>query len=463
MTRRLLIAALLSIVMSPLAWAGLPASPRSPSSPQEGEFDKAAIEKLIGQLSDKSYPVRHQASRALEQVGPEALPLFRETIQKTGDPEVRRQLEELVPKLERLAALAPRLITLEFKDKPMRQAVNELAKQSGYKIELSTPAGANDERERRLIAVDLKRVSFWEALERICAQAGLAVQEGWYGGDYAVVRLDFGEATQGVLSLHGPFRVRVAGAYYNRQLNFNHMVRTPTDQPFSRHETLSLNLSVTVEPKLPLLGLAQPTITEALDDLDQSLVQAPNANQSYWHPSYYRQYSQQVSAPLTPSRGGRRIKVLKGVVPVTVVASTKAKIVVDKLLEVKNKTFKEGSTTITIDNVTKTQGDQIAIKMTIAENRNGANDYTWMNSLTQRLEVTDAHGNKYQPYGHSWSGGNNSVQGTFTFGKSGGIPQNPLAGIFGLAMPAGQLKLVYNEWTTLVHPVPFEFKDLPLP
>ncbi len=452
MTRRTSLAALLCV------FALLPALADSTPEP---EFDKAAVEQLIGQLSDKSYPVRQKASQALAQVGPEALPLFRETIQKTGDPEVRRHLEELVPKLERLSALTPKLVTLDLKDKPMREAVKELAKVTGYKIELSTPAAANDERERRLVTVQVKRASFWETLDQICAQAGLAVQEGWYGGDYAVVRLEFGEATPGVMSLHGPFRTRVTGAYYNRQLNFNNLIRTATDQPFQRIETLSVNLSVSVEPKLPLLGLGQPTITEALDDLDQSLVPPPNPN-NYWQPSYYRSYMQQISAPLTPSRAGRRIKVLKGVVPVTVVAATKPKIVVEKLMEVKNQSFKEGSTSITIDNVSK-NGTQISIKMTISENRNGAHDYTWMNSLTQRLEVVDARGNKYQSYGHSWSGGNNSVQGTFQFGPSHNpnANLNPL-NIFGLALP-GQLKLVYNEWTTLVHPVPFEFKDLPLP
>jgi hypothetical protein len=448
MTRRSLFAIAVTLFILPVAW----------SDPEE-EFNRAEVEKLIGQLSDKAYAVRQKASKELEQLGPEVLPLFRETIQKTGDPEVRRQLEELVPKLERQAALAPKFITLQCKDKPLREAIKELARQSGYKIELSTPAGANDERERRLVTLDLKNVSFWDALERVCGQGGLAVHEGWYGPDQAMVRLDFGEMNPGVVSVHGPFRVRVMGSYYNRSLNFNNFVRTPNDQVFHRYESLSINLGVSVEPKLPLLGLGQPTITEAVDDQDQSLTPPPNPSNNQYHPSYYRSYMQQISTTLTPSRAGRRLKVLKGVVPVTVVAATTPKIVVEKLTDVKNKTFKEGATTLTIDEVTRKNNNQISVKMTISEGRNGPSDYTWVNSLPQRLEVTDGRGVKYQSYGHSWSGGNNSVQGTFEFGPSSPVA-NPLA-ILGLG--PGPLKLVYNEWSTLVHPVPFEFKDLPLP
>jgi hypothetical protein len=290
-------------------------------------------------------------------------------------------------------------------------------------------------------------------LEQICQQGGLILQEGWYGPENAALRLEFGEASNVPSSIDGPFRLRVQGFYYSRHLNLGN--RAELDG--QRSESMSLNLGVSVEPRLPLLGLGQPTIAEAVDDQGQSLVLPPQGRefQGQFHHSYYRSYMQQANAPLAPSRAGKRIKILKGSIPVTVVSAQKPKITIEKLTEVKNKTFREGTSTLTIDEVTR-NGAQVSIKMSVSEG--GARDYGWMNSLTQRLEVIDSRGNKYQAQGHNWNGGgNNSVQGTFTFAATG--PVAPLNMILG----PGALKLIYYEWTSLTHAVPFEFSDLPLP
>ena len=101
-----------------------------------------------------------------------------------------------------------------------------------------------------------------------------------------------------------------------------------------------------------------------------------------------------------------------------------------------------------------------------------------MNSLYQRLELTDADGNKFQNQGSNWgTSGPNFATITFTFGPP--VPQQQMAkmNIRGLvlpglpaaaapkpAKPAGPpTKLVYTTWETMDHLVPFTFTDLPLP
>jgi len=128
-------------------------------------------------------------------------------------------------------------------------------------------------------------------------------------------------------------------------------------------------------------------------------------------------------------------------------------------------------------------GKPITVKLSVREkNNDNPGDYTWMNSLYQRLELTDAEGNKFQNQGSNWgTSGPNFATITFTFGPP--IPQQNAArakvNIRGLvlpgipapavkpapaAKPAGPpTKLLYTTWETMDHQVPFTFKDLPLP
>jgi hypothetical protein len=78
-------------------------------------------------------------------------------------------------------------------------------------------------------------------------------------------------------------------------------------------------------------------------------------------------------------------------------------------------------------------------------------DYTWTNSLHQRVELTDEKGQKFLSHGLNFNNSTpTSVQGTFTFGDPTGK----------LGKPA---KLTYYGWVTAQHQVEFEFRDLPLP
>lgn len=405
--------------------------------------DPKDVERLLLLMSDPRFPIRTQALIGLEKMGPSILPQLRAALPKTTDPEVRRQLESIIPKLEQQVALEPTRITLDIKDATLTKAAQAIGKQSGYKIEMYSHGGIDP--NQQLVSMNLQNATLWEAISKLCEAGNYTLQEH-YGPDMRVIRLVPGDHYPGTLHLSGAFRVMLRSFYHNRQLDFSNG-RNGGAAELRRTDNLMVMFTISAEPKMPLLGAGQPVITEALDDQGQSLRPPPQGRQGIQHYGY-RSYMHQTQAQLGISANGKRLKVLKGTIPVTVVAAQRPLITIDKLQEVKNKTFKEGTTTIHIESVSHA-GSQTHIRMNITESsKAGTQDYTWSQTLMQRIEVMDEKGNKLPNYGGSLNGGANTLNGTFTFGDGNG---------------GKGVKLILYDWATVTHNVPFEFQDIPLP
>lgn len=433
----------LALLSLPTPW--LLSSPAQAAAVRYVDNKEAA--RLVQALSDPRFLVRTQALIRLEKMGPAVLPQLRNVLAQEKDPEVRRHLETIIPKLEHQLALAPTRITLDLKDVTLNKAAAEIAQQSGYKIEMYPHGGVDP--EKQLVTIQLQNATFWEAIGKLCEAGGFTLHE-YYGPESRMLRLMPGDHYPGCLCLSGAFRVMVRNFYHYRTLDFSNS-RNGGVPELRRTETLTVNFSISAEPRMPLLGAGYPTITEAIDDQGQSLRLPPQPRQQT-HFHGYRSYMHNVQAQLATSANGRRLRALKGTIPVTVVCAQRPQITVEKLHEVKNKTFKQGTTTMQIENV-RYDGSQTNITMTISEAaRAGSQDYTWSQTLLQRLEVVDEKGNKLQNYGGNWNGGVNTLQGTFTFGSMGGR-----------AKVGKGVKLVLYEWNTVTHNVPFEFEDIPLP
>jgi hypothetical protein len=447
----------LGLLLPTLLTAQTPGSPES--APATASTSPDDMAKLTRQLADSDFQKRGEAAQAIEKLGPNALPQLRDLVRKSTDPEVRRRLEEIIPRLEQAAALQPTLVSLNFRDVPVRKAIQELSRQSGYKLELSPSATRTDQDpEKRLLSAELKDVPFWQALDQLCEMGGLTYQEGWYGQDNETLRLEFGESHVCPTCFQGAFRITIRGFDYQRSLYFSQgFHRNGGDEPpFHRNETLRIEMYISVEPRLPLAGANnQVNFTEVVDDTGQTMLLTANeTNRYYFGGGMGRSFTQPVNAMLQPSSSGKRIRLLKGSIPVTVVAAQKPKITIDKIMEVKNHTCKEGTTTLTIDEVTKQGPQNVAVKLSVSEGGGKKRgDPAWSYSLQSRFTLLDAKGNKYQSYGGGWSNsGNGNLQGTFHFG--------PPSGGQNVGEPA---KLVFYEWTTVAHAVPFEFHDVPLP
>jgi hypothetical protein len=152
-----------------------------------------------------------------------------------------------------------------------------------------------------------------------------------------------------------------------------------------------------------------------------------------------------------PSEKAVGVKVIRGHIPVTLLAEQTPVVVAPDILKAKGVRAKVDTTSFAIEEVTALANKQVLVKMTVTEATDNPHDYTWMNSLYQRIELQDDAGNKFAIVSNNW--GNNSpgsVQLTTTFGITGRK----------LGAPA---KLIYYRWVTLQHDIPFEFKDLPLP
>ena len=154
-----------------IACLGLVSLVRGNGTPEKPT--SATIERLIEQLGHEDYRQRDAASKAIGEVGPAALPALRK-VKDHEDAEVRRRVGDLILTLERAKLLAPKLITLRLKDRPLRQAVTEMAKQTGYQIEMWPDAASNGDREKQPFSFELEKVPFWEALER-------RLHRGWGG------------------------------------------------------------------------------------------------------------------------------------------------------------------------------------------------------------------------------------------------------------------------------------------
>jgi hypothetical protein len=429
-----------------LAAAGLLAFGLAPLFAQEPPKPAPAVpvETLVEQLSDRNFRTREAAAKALAERGEAALPALRKAFEAGSNAEARRRLQGIITGLERDLALSPKRVTLKVKDQPVNEVVDAIAKQTGYAIQLQGNRGAR-------VTMNLDKVTFWEAMDRVCLDTGLFPQHN-DGGPMQLYQQD---QVWPFVSYHGPFKVMAQSFNYNKQLTLGGLQRNPgLNQP--RSETLQLSFIVQSEPKLPIMQIYLAKVTDAVDEFGAAM-KAPTANvhETLYYSGGYRSHNQPGNVTLLwPNKEAKVVKRLRGSIPVTVLAFQRPDIVVDDILKVKNKKFSGSGAELDIAEV-KDQNNktQCHIKMTVRNlTPNSAQDYQWANTVQQRVELFDAKGNKFFPQGMSWENGTpGSVQATFMFGSNGAA---------GVGPPA---RLVYNHWGLLPYQVDFEFRDLPLP
>jgi hypothetical protein len=434
----------LSLGLTPLLWGGAPE--KQPAATQQ-------IELLIEQLGDKDFRRREAASKALTALGAEALPVLQKE-RTHPDPEIRRRLDELIPPLERAIALAPKRVTLHAVNKPIQEIIAALTKQTGYKFGgLEPPHG---ERDQLVYTFHFDHLPFWQAMDQVCEASGYVLQQGYFGDDS--LRL-FHQPDSSVpfISYDGPFKVIATGFNYSRSNQFAQIVRNQPGSPAS--ESLQVNLTLAAEPKLPVLRLGTVRLTAAEDEEKQSMLPSRTdighgGGRSFYYGGGYRSFVHQTQATLIlPSRNSRIVKILKGIIPVTLLADQKPAVVTDHILSAKGKRFQAGVATFVIEEVSELAGKQYQIKMSVTEeSKDGPNDWVRIQSRQQRIELQDAKGNK-RPFYFNSMGTNGTNSATYTMVVQPN--EDPKVG-----PPA---KLVYYSWVLMEHEVAFAFRDLPLP
>jgi hypothetical protein len=144
-----------------------------PAPAADEKPDTARIDKLIEQLGADSFADRQKASEALDKLGEPALEALRKAT-KSSDAEIRKRATDLVGKIEKRVessrVLAPRMVHLVYKDTPVKDALEDLRKKSGYNIVLHDPENKLKDRK---ITLDTGKTTFWSALEKFCHAAGV--------------------------------------------------------------------------------------------------------------------------------------------------------------------------------------------------------------------------------------------------------------------------------------------------
>jgi len=443
--------------------------------PYQGKRRQASDEQIaqwVKDLGDSTYKVRESAFKALLEVGQPALKGLAEA-SRTGDLEMRRRAGQLRERIDVAEALAPTLIDLNVKDMPLPGVVAAMARQSRLKLELVPQQGpARQQLEQRKISLELNAVPFWEALDRLCRESGLVPATA----TQTTLQLQLaegGKPYQPPTGYTGPFRMRITGMNYNRSVNM-----AGAGQPFGiaagggvqRTEALSVTMDLLGEPHLNILNMSNPTISEAIDETDQALALDGTGTTAFYPQPYYgagmpAMQPRQTQFNLRPStKPAARLKVLKGSVPVEIIAQRKPLIKVDDILGGKARVIKgEGDLMLAILQVQDNGGGRngnirFFLSGVDVPNVNPAMGFNPnMNQIQQRFELTDAAGHRinaninvnFNNFNFNNQGNDRSAEGNIFFNC--GPNEGPPA------------RLTYNNNQTIRTSVPFEFRDVPMP
>jgi hypothetical protein len=139
-----------------------------PPASQEGLERKVA--DLVAKLADDSIDAREQAVKDLADLGPSAIPLLRKAIAKL-DGEVRGRLEQAIKAIEAQDTLSHTLppfktVTLDHRNRPAREALEEIARQAGLSVQLEGEVG------KEPLSISLRNVTPLQAIDEVCRKHG---------------------------------------------------------------------------------------------------------------------------------------------------------------------------------------------------------------------------------------------------------------------------------------------------
>src|SRR5262249_23591459 len=132
--------------------------------------------------------------------GDKALADMRRCLAATADPEVSRRLSVLVRKMDHDRLVAPKRVTLARKDRTLKEAFDEIQKQTGYRIDLNAGGPGGDATK---YPFEFDNLSFWEAVDKVATAGGMTVYADY---DDESIRVWNQESVNPYLSYAGPFR-----------------------------------------------------------------------------------------------------------------------------------------------------------------------------------------------------------------------------------------------------------------
>lgn len=433
---------------------------------------------LVARLGAPRYAERQAATEALERLGRQALPALR-TARGERDPEVRSRVAALLTRIEGALLTQPSTVQLDVQDAPLHEVLKSFSDQSGIKLLLQDENGPQY-RARRVTIHESEPLPFWKALDRLCDAARLRynnIPNGVPGGREPTFLLFDGQNRPSAPTFDtGPFRVSVLGLHYQRDISFQPPMFTRPGVPVApgrargaepasnpggfttqMNEQCYAQLQVVGEPRLTLAMSGALRITEAIDDKGQSLL-PPDANnrtvqRSAGYFGFANSFIQGQALLVRPTAPGATIRVLRGVIPVSVSTRKPSPLTVP-LRDGKGKTFQNDDASVVIHDVRPLPNTrQTSIDVTIRPVGDAspvpANEvmYNRPDTHQQQVEVVDAQGRVVPWYPSMIDGESGRMTITLT------APEQV----------ATAVELRYYSLSRAVTDVKFEFNDLPLP
>ena len=281
------------------------------------------LHTLISNLSSPDYKVRESAGRELYAKGDIILPVLRNALKNLSNAEGHRRLQVIVETLHTQRLITPRRITLKVVNEKADAIIKMIARQSSYQLEYN---GGNP---TETFSFDFKDLPFWEAVDRVCREMNVYANSIDTTGQ---IRVYSGNYKYPFSCYSGPFKVVATSINYSRSMQLNELNAENQNQ---YPGNMNIGMNIFAEPKTPLLKIGQATITQAIDDMGNSLVPDATNSSSYYYGSSYRTFYQSFSLNMAfPSRDAKRITEIRGSVPVTLLSETRPEITCEKYTDI---------------------------------------------------------------------------------------------------------------------------------
>jgi hypothetical protein len=482
----------------------------------EEKADANHIARLVAQLGSNSFDQREEATRLLDTIGPAALPALHKA-ENSDDAEVRRRARLLVRTLEKRQdterILAPQRIRLDYKDELLPHAVADFARKTGFDLRLD-PEGANY--AERSITLNTGEVTFWEAFDRFCREAGLVERvivptpersNNPRGGNVVINQVIIvngrvvnpqpdshePEVREGRLILRNG-KTHTLPTHYAGPLRIRAL---PTITQLTEEKKVEgqilLGLEVTAEPKMRWLKLVGVRINKAVDDEGQALSQVmplPRAapantgrttggvvivNGQVISPEDNTPHGDPRQVPVRLKQGekpAKSLRELSGSIAALVQTAPRSLITVDKVLQSvgQSATGPEGSSLRVVD-INREEKGEIKVRLAVESPPRDISDGTnshWTGGGVLIVNGRVIGGADPEPHGTSFAlldekGREFKLLKSENDQARAGSPREYR---LTFAVEQGQgdpARLVYTGPLSAVIDVPFTLKDVPLP
>ena len=296
-------------------------------------------------------------------------------------------------RIEAVALLEPTRIMLDIHYRPLAEAAVAIEKASGMRLRpgatTGNPDGDHPWPERRVTLQTSHPIPFWEVIDRVCQAAGLQREypPAWNGSFPFIPPFDLilvPGRSRPLISDAGAFRVELLRVRQERERNYETQASdflrfreptTPTRGPIAgpvERSSFAAELLVSAEPRLRILGVGKVEKAAAIDDQRRPLLRKPSALETEQEPAFLASpfsrpsmRTSPISVPLLyPSPPARRIAILRGIIPVVVVARRPDPLVV-QLEGAAGKVFSAGSTKITVHDVKGERDEDRNVELTL--------------------------------------------------------------------------------------------------